>query len=263
MPFDPNGCRLKKNSQADYGHYPPGKTAFIYFYQEYLNARIHFMTVRLQEVYQRLFSAFGPQHWWPGESPFEVMVGAVLVQNTAWKNVEKAIDNLRQADLLEPRPLYQLPVERLEELIRPAGYFRLKARRLRHLLVFLVEQYGASVEAMFQTDRHTLREQLLLVHGIGPETADSILLYAAAQPVFVVDTYTHRMMARHGWIEFEADYHSIQEHFNCNLEEDVELYNEFHALIVRLGHLHCRKTPKCENCPLAELLPNGRPLERE
>lgn len=220
------------------------------------------MTVGLQEVYQRLFSAFGSQHWWPGESPFEVMVGAVLVQNTAWKNVEKAIDNLRQADRLEPRPLYDLPVTELEELIRPAGYFRLKAKRLKHLLEFIVEQYDASVEAMFETDRHTLREQLLSVHGIGPETADSILLYAGGMPAFVVDTYTHRMMARHGWIDFETDYHTLQEHFTDNLEEDVQLYNEFHALIVRLGHLHCRKTPKCEECPLAELLPGGRALDR-
>ncbi|MEA1950224.1 MAG: endonuclease III domain-containing protein [Planctomycetota bacterium] len=221
------------------------------------------MSVTLQEVYQRLFSAFGPQHWWPGESPFEVMVGAVLVQNTAWKNVEKAIDNLRQADLLGPRPLYKLPVGELEELIRPAGYFRLKARRLRHLLEFIVEQHDASVETMFQTERHELREQLLSVHGVGPETADSILLYAGELPFFVIDTYTHRMMARHGWMDFDTDYHSLQEHFTYNLEEDVQLYNEFHALIVRLGHLHCRKTPKCETCPLAELLPGGRALERE
>ncbi len=221
------------------------------------------MTVTLREVYERLFSAFGPQHWWPGESPFEVMVGAVLVQNTAWKNVEKAIHNLRQADLLEPGRLYELPLAQLEELIRPAGYFRIKAKRLRHLLKFLVEQYDASVEAMFQTDRRALREQLLAVHGIGPETADSILLYAGGMPVFVVDTYTHRMMARHGWVDFETDYHSLQEHFDCNLGEDAALYNEFHALIVRLGHLHCRKTPQCEGCPLAELLPDGRPLERE
>jgi endonuclease-3 related protein len=221
------------------------------------------MSVELREVYERLFTAFGPQHWWPGESPFEVMVGAVLVQNTAWKNVEKAIDNLRQRDLIEPRPLYELPVAELEELIKPAGYFRLKARRLRHLLEFLVEQYDASVDAMFQTDRHTLREQLLSVHGIGPETADSILLYAGEMPAFVVDSYTHRMMARHGWIEYEADYHAIQDHFCYNLEEDVTIYNEFHALIVRLGHLHCRKKPKCEGCPLAELLIDGQPLERE
>ena len=218
------------------------------------------MTISLREVYERLFSAFGPRHWWPGESPFEVMVGAVLVQNTAWKNVEKAIDNLRCRGLLEPRPLYDLPVAELEELIRPAGYFRLKARRLRHMLEFLVEQYEASVDDMFRADQWTLREQLLSVHGIGPETADSILLYAGEMPMFVVDAYTHRMMSRHGWIEPEADYHSLQEHFVHNLEEDVALYNEFHALIVRLGHLHCRKKPKCEGCPLAEFLPGGRPL---
>ncbi len=217
------------------------------------------MKISLRQVYDRLFSAFGPQHWWPGETAFEVMVGAVLVQNTAWKNVKKAIDNLRAGGLLEPRRLYELPVEQLEELIRPAGYFRLKTQRLRHLLQFLVEEHHGSVERMFRTNWRTLREQLLAVHGIGPETADSILLYAGRVPVFVIDAYTYRMMTRHGWIEPEADYYALQEHFAANLEEDEALFNEFHALIVRLGHLHCRKTPKCEGCPLAEFLPGGRP----
>lgn len=219
------------------------------------------MTISLRHVFDHLFSAFGPQHWWPGETPFEVMVGAVLVQNTAWKNVKQAIENLRERGLLDdPRALYGLPVEELQELIRPAGYFRLKSRRLRHLLQFLVEEYDGSVERMFRTNWQTLRERLLAVHGIGPETADSILLYAGQMPAFVIDAYTYRMMTRHGWIEPEADYYALQEHFTSKLEEDVELYNEFHALIVRLGHLHCRKTPKCEGCPLAEYLPGGGPI---
>ena len=219
------------------------------------------MTVTLQEVYDRLLDAFGRQGWWPGESPFEVMVGAVLVQNTAWKNVEKAIGNLKELDLLDPPALYEVPVDELEELIRPAGYFRLKARRLRNLLELVVTRYDGSLEAMFSTGLSTLREELLGVNGVGPETADSILLYAGELPVFVVDTYTHRVLARHGWIGFEADYHEIQDHFQSTLAQDVSLYNEYHALLVRVGHHHCRKTPKCDTCPLAELLPAGRPLE--
>lgn len=219
------------------------------------------MTATLKEVYDRLFSAFGPQHWWPGESPFEVMVGAVLVQNTAWKNVEKAIRTLKEEDLLEPHALYQVPVEELAERIRPAGYYRIKARRLRNLLEFLITRYDGSLEAMFGTGLSTLREELLAVHGIGPETADSILLYAAALPTFVIDTYTHRVLARHGWIGFDADYYELQDHFESKLPRDVALYNEYHAVLVRLGHVYCRKRPRCDGCPLAEFLPDGGPLE--
>ncbi len=222
------------------------------------------MTATLTEVYRRLLEAFGPQHWWPGQSPFEVIVGAVLVQNTNWQNVEKAIDNLRQADLLEPQALYGVPPEELEELIRPAGYFRIKARRLLSVLEFIVGRYDGSLDAMFGTDLYSLREQLLAVHGIGPETADSILLYAGELPVFVVDTYTHRVLARHGWIGFDADYHTIQDHFQSGVAQDVALYNEYHALLVRVGKHFCRKSkPKCVQCPLSELLPNGGPLEAE
>jgi endonuclease-3 related protein len=197
------------------------------------------MTATLKEVYQRLFEALGPQHWWPGQSPFEVIVGAVLVQNTNWQNVEKAIRNLRQADLLEPHSLHEVPPEELEELIRPAGYFRIKARRLRNLLQFLVGRYDGSLEAMFSTGLSSLRKELLGVDGIGRETADSILLYAGGLPVFVVDTYTHRVLARHGWIGFDADYQMIQDYY-------------------------CRKSdPKCDQCPLKDLLPDGGPLAPE
>lgn len=219
------------------------------------------MTATLKQVYDRLLAAFGPQHWWPAQSPFEVLIGAVLVQNTSWKNVEKAIHNLSKQDLLEPHSLYHVPVEELEEWLRPAGYYRVKARRLRNLLALLVEQYHGSLEAMFRTDLETLRRQLLGINGIGPETADSILLYAGGLPVFVVDTYTHRVLARHGWVGFDADYYQLQEHFQSSLPPQVALYNEYHALLVRLGHVHCRKTPKCDGCPLADLLPDGGPLE--
>ncbi len=222
------------------------------------------MMATLTEVYDRLLDAFGPQHWWPARSPLEVLVGAVLTQNTNWQNVEKAIDNLRRADLLGPHALCNLPSEELQELIRPAGYFRIKARRLRSLLTFLVERYDGSLEAMFSTNLSELREQLLAVHGIGPETADSILLYAGELPVFVVDTYTHRVLARHGWIAFDADYHEIQDYFQSSLPENVALYNEYHALLVRVGRDYCRKkNPQCGVCPLAELLPDGGPLEPE
>jgi len=158
------------------------------------------MASKLFQVYERLLDAFGPQHWWPGESPFEIMVGAVLVQNTAWRNVERAIANLRDAGAMEPRALYAVPPEELAELIRPAGYFQVKSRRLRNLLKFVIDEYDGSLERMFRTDVATLREQLLAIHGIGPETADAILLYAGGLRTFVVDTYTHRISARHGWI---------------------------------------------------------------
>jgi endonuclease III related protein len=216
----------------------------------------------LQEVYRRLFDAFGLQHWWPGESPFEVMIGAVLTQNTNWQNVERAIRNLREADLLEPRALHEVPLEELEDLIRPAGYFRVKARRLRSLLEFLMTRYNGSLEAMFQTSLGELRQELLGVHGIGPETADSILLYAGGLPSFVVDAYTHRVFSRHGWIGFDADYHQIQDYVQDELPAETPVYNEFHALLVRLGKDFCRKSrPKCGECPLRELLPRGGPLE--
>jgi endonuclease III related protein len=215
----------------------------------------------LTEVYRRLFDAFGPQHWWPGETPFEVIVGAVLTQNTNWRNVERAIDNLRAADLLDPQSLYAVPVEELQELIRPAGYFRIKAARLRSVLEFIVARYDGSLDAMFAVGLPDLRRQLLAVHGIGPETADAILLYAGRLPSFVVDAYTHRILARHGWIGFDADYHQIQDYVQSELPQEVPQYNEFHAVLVRLGKDFCRKTnPLCAECPLQQLLPKGGPL---
>jgi endonuclease III related protein len=210
----------------------------------------------LQEVFDRLQAAFGPQHWWPGDSPFEVMVGAVLVQNTAWRNVEQAFDNLREANLMEPHALYALSVDELAELIRPAGYYRVKARRLRNLLRLMVEVYGGSLDAMFSADLATLREQLLGVHGIGPETADAILLYAGGLATFVVDTYANRVLARHGWIGYDASYDEIKDAFESSLPADAALYNDYHALLVRVGKDYCKRSaPKCDGCPLAEMLP--------
>ncbi len=217
---------------------------------------------KLQSAYDHLLAAFGPQRWWPGDGPFEVMVGAVLTQNTSWKNVERAITNLREAGVVDPRRLYALPPDELAELIRPAGYYRLKTKRLRALLAFLMERFDGSLEAMFQTDLATLREELLAVHGIGPETADSILLYAGGLPSFVVDTYTHRVAARHGWIGYEAGYDELKDYFESTLPRDVALYNEYHALVVSVGKDYCRKTnPQCDACPLAPLLPEGGIVE--
>ena len=215
------------------------------------------MTSDLYEIYDRLLAAFGPQQWWPGETPFEVMVGAVLVQNTNWKNVERAIENLAEAGLLSLEKLHELEAEELAELIRPAGYYRLKAKRLKNLITFIFEQYDGSLDTMFAADIESLREGLLSVKGVGPETADSIVLYAAEKPTFVVDNYTARVWKRHGWIEFEADYYTLKDHFESSLERDTQLFNEYHALIVRVGKEFCGKQPKCDACPLADLLPES------
>jgi endonuclease-3 related protein len=212
-------------------------------------------------VYDRLFNALGPQHWWPGESPFEVMVGAVLVQNTSWKNVERAIANLRDAGVLEPNALSALAPAELEILIQPAGYFRVKAKRLRNLLRLVVERYDGSLEAMRGVDAGQLREELLAVNGVGPETADSILLYALDKPAMVVDAYTHRIWARHEWIDYDTDYHQLQETVASGLPDDAAVFNELHALIVRVGKQWCKRVPECDKCPLQELLPAGGIVE--
>ena len=206
---------------------------------------------RLLDLYQRMFDALGPQHWWPGETPFEVMVGAILTQNTNWKNVERAIDNLKGADLLSLDRLADLPTGLLAEYIRPAGYYNIKAGRLHNLLHFIGEQHQGDLDAFLGQDLDALRRQLLSIKGIGPETADSILLYAAGRPIFVVDTYTHRILGRHDLIDEDWDYHRIQELFMDHLDADVQLYNEYHALLVRIGNRFCRKTnPDCPHCPL-------------
>lgn len=207
-----------------------------------------------QEAYQLLFEYYGPQSWWPADSDFEVLVGAVLTQNTNWGNVEKALVNLRQHNLLEYSTLSSLSAEEIAPLIRPSGYYNLKAVRLRNLLNLIAEEYGANFATFQQADHDTLRQQLLAVKGIGPETADSILLYACHKPSFVVDSYTHRVFSRHNMVEEECDYHSLQERFISALHEDVKLYKEYHALIVQVAKEFCKKsTPLCERCPLQPL----------
>jgi endonuclease-3 related protein len=209
---------------------------------------------KLIEIYSLLLDRFGPQHWWPGETPFEVAVGAILTQNTSWSNVEKAIANLKAAGCLDACRLHALDPEQLEPLIRPAGYFRVKAKRLRNFTTWLCDRYGGDMQALEPIATNRLREELLAISGIGPETADSILLYALNRPIFVVDTYTARVMVRHGLIAPEGlDYHQLQDLFMSNLEPDAAFFNEFHALLVVAGKDYCKPRPKCEGCPLNPL----------
>ncbi len=206
---------------------------------------------QLKAIYRSLYRAYGPQHWWPGDTPFEVMVGAVLTQNTAWANVEKAMANLKRERLLTPSRMFKLDPEKLASLIRPCGYFNIKTKRLRHLLSFIHTRYSGSLTRMFSTDPELLRQQLLEVNGIGPETSDAILLYAGEKAFFVVDTYTRRIFSRKGLIAGNADYDALQVLFMENLPMDAQFYNEYHALIVRVGKDHCKKTrPLCRGCPL-------------
>uniref|UniRef100_A0A832LUJ3 Endonuclease III domain-containing protein n=1 Tax=Caldimicrobium thiodismutans TaxID=1653476 RepID=A0A832LUJ3_9BACT len=208
----------------------------------------------LREIYHRLYTHFGPQGWWPAETPFEVCIGAILTQNTNWQNVERAISKLKERDLLNPQKLYEISERELAELIRPSGYYNVKAKRLKNFISFLVEKYGGDLEVMKRTDLHTLREKLLKIKGLGPETVDSILLYALEKPVFVIDAYTYRILFRHSLIPEEVTYEELQELFHSALEEDVELFKEYHALLVACGKTYCKKSnPLCEPCPLAEL----------
>ncbi|MEA3467507.1 MAG: endonuclease III domain-containing protein [Thermodesulfobacteriota bacterium] len=202
-------------------------------------------------VYDRLYAHFGPQNWWPGETPLEVMVGAVLTQNTNWSNVEKAIGNLKDGGQLSFSNLQDMPLELLAEQIRPSGYYNIKASRLKNLLQMIVEEYEGELEFLFADSLENSRENLLKVKGVGPETADSILLYAAGKPVFVIDTYTHRVFSRHQLVEEENDYYTLQQEFMDRLPEDVSLFNEYHALIVAVAKEFCKKTnPRCSECPL-------------
>jgi endonuclease-3 related protein len=204
----------------------------------------------MEELFDHLFAHYGEQHWWPGETPFEVMVGAILTQNTNWKNVEKAIANLKSNGVLELDKLLALSDARLAELIRPAGYFNVKTKRLKNFLEFLKRNYDGDISRMRRVPTEKLREELLAVKGIGKETADSILLYALEHPIFVVDAYTYRVFTRHYLIEEEAGYDELQELAMDHLASDVAIYNELHALLVMVGKDFCGPKPKCEKCPL-------------
>lgn len=205
---------------------------------------------KLLKIYSRLCNAFGPQHWWPGETAFEVAVGAILTQNTNWGNVEKAIGNLKNEGLLDAMQLHRLPVPQLAGLIRPAGYFNIKAKRLKNFVKFLAADYGGSMRKMKEEDEKTIRDKLLSVNGIGPETADSIVLYALEKPVFVIDAYTRRVLSRHNIMEQYSSYDDFQGLFHSSLRKDLAMYNEFHALFVRLAKENCRTRPLCGSCPL-------------
>lgn len=213
----------------------------------------------LDEYFNSLFTALGPQHWWPGNTPFEIIVGAILTQNTSWKNVESAISNLRDADLLSAAGIQKANLRRLQRLVKPSGYFRQKARKLKAFCNFLETEYGGSLDRMFATPTLVLREKLLSVFGIGPETADSILLYAGGHGVFVVDAYTKRMLARHGWAGEKPKYGDVQWIFERQFPGNSKLFNEFHALIVQAGKRWClAQNPKCEACPLGRYREEGR-----
>jgi endonuclease-3 related protein len=210
----------------------------------------------LPDYFKVLFQAHGPQHWWPGRTRFEIIVGAILVQNTSWTNVETAIVNLRKARLLTPHAMESVSQAGLAGLIRSSGYFRQKARKLKAFTRFLSTRYSGSLVRLFRTPTAQLRGELLAVYGIGPETADSILLYAGKHPVFVVDAYTRRILERHQLAHAKHSYEEIKIRFESSLPRNPQLFNEFHALIVHTGKSFCRKNnPLCSECSLRSFLP--------
>jgi endonuclease III related protein len=217
----------------------------------------HSLNRQLNEIYRLLLTRYGPQHWWPAETPFEVIVGAILTQSAAWGNVEKAISNLKQAGAMTPESLRKLPLDKLAQLIYPSGYYNAKALKLKSFVEHLKEAHEDSLERLFSLDIPRLRSELLNIHGIGPETADSIILYAAHKPIFVIDAYTRRILSRLGIDPSRNDYSAYQAIFMNNLPADEKLFNEYHALLVQHGKEVCRKTPLCDNCCLRQLCPSA------
>lgn len=209
----------------------------------------------LLKIYKTLHNTFGPQHWWPGETPFEITVGAILTQNTNWGNVEKAINNLKKNKSLSAKAIYKMPVDRLAILIKPAGYYNIKAKRLKSFINFLMNDYLGSMSKMKKEDLDNLREKLLSINDIGPETADSILLYALDKPVFVIDAYTKRVLSRHNIMDNNKSYDEYQKLFHSSLKRDLKLFNEYHALFVKVGKTFCKsKKPLCSKCALYEYI---------
>lgn len=202
------------------------------------------------DIFGRLYKFYGPQGWWPGRTRFEIIVGAILTQNTAWTNVEKAIVNLKRAKLLSPAKIKNLDKKELAKLIRPAGYYNVKSKRLKNFIGFLFSEYGGSLSKISRKELAKLRRELLCVNGVGPETCDSIILYAFGKPIFVVDAYTKRIFSRHGFFGSDANYEEVQRFFMDRLPGEVGLYNEYHALLVRLGKEFCKTKPDCKECPL-------------
>lgn len=210
---------------------------------------------RLMEIYRLLFAHYGPQHWWPAAGPFEVMIGALLTQSAAWKNVEKALNNLISRGALSPHALRQLSQEELARLIYPSGYYNAKATKIKSLVHWLGEHYNDNLDKLFASDLPLLREELLSVHGIGEETADSIILYAAKKPIFVIDAYTRRIIRRLGLEPSTSSYTAVQQLFMQHLPHDEPLFNEYHALFVRHGKETCKRHPLCAKCCLLPLCP--------
>jgi endonuclease-3 related protein len=204
----------------------------------------------LMGMYDLMLERFGRRNWWPGDTPLEVCVGAILTQNTSWKNVAKAIENLKAQRALEAGKLHELEISALAEMIRPAGYYNVKARRLKNFIERLWERWDGRLDRLFDRPIADLREELLTINGIGPETADSIILYAAKKPVFVIDAYTKRVLTRHKLATKDTGYDEMQALFHDNLTPDEPLFNDFHAQFVAIGHHYCKPTPRCEKCPL-------------
>ena len=212
----------------------------------------------LKVVYERLLDAYGPQHWWPAEGRFEVMVGAILTQSAAWSNVEKAIDKLKDASKLSPSAIRETPTDELAALVYSSGYYNAKARKLKALASYLGERFDDDIDAMRLHDTSSLRAELLAVHGIGQETADDILLYALDKPLFVIDAYTRRLLCRLGVADEKQPYAKHQQLFMDELPPNAEIFAEYHALIVSHAKASCRKSPECEGCVLLALCPTGR-----
>lgn len=210
-------------------------------------------SITLTGMYDLMFDEIGPRGWWPGRTRFEVCVGAILTQNTAWSNVRKAIDNLKKEKLLSPPAMKSVDKEQLARLIVPSGYYNMKAVKLKNFVEFLYKGYGGSLDRLFSLGVPELRDELLGVNGIGRETADSIILYAAKKPIFVIDAYTRRILSRHGLADEKADYDEIRMIFETNLPHDTQLFNEYHALIVYVGHHFCKREPLCGQCPLGSM----------
>ncbi len=206
----------------------------------------------LYPIYKKLLNEFGTQHWWPAKTKFEVIIGAILTQNTSWQNVEKAILNLKRKKLLNPKNIRDVDIATLAGHIKPSGYYNIKAKRIKNFVNWFHINFDSSISRMSKAPLYDLRKGLLSVNGIGPETADSILLYAVQKPVFVVDAYTRRIFFRHKLISQDASYEQIQSFFQNSLATDTELFNEYHALIVKLAKTYCKKTPECNRCPLVD-----------
>jgi endonuclease-3 related protein len=217
------------------------------------------MRETLLDIYDRFWRHFGPQHWWPGDTSLEIIVGAILTQSTNWANVAKAIVNLKQAHALTLPALSAMPDDALASLIRPSGYYHAKTRKLRAFVDLVRHEYEGDLDRLLALDTHFLRAVLLATHGIGPETADSIILYAANKPVFVIDAYTRRIMSRLGLCPAQGRYQELQDLFMSNLDREETLFNEYHALFVHLGKTTCTKRdPRCASCPVGDICPTGR-----